>query len=91
MTILVLLAIVLLVAFGSYQLSKRRDWVDKNNQFAPFTWEIEGLEKPTRVKSDIPSERLFEGQDPMGMPIKTIIGPNVMLADLDQNNQEIKK
>ncbi len=90
-TILVLLAIVLLVAFGSYQLSKRRDWVDKKNQFAPFTWEIEGLTKPTRVKSDIPSERLSEGQDPMGMPIKTIIGPNVMLADLDQNNQEIKK
>ncbi|MHC5229403.1 APC family permease [Enterococcus sp. LJL99] len=70
-TILILVAIVLLVAFGMYQLSKKHpEWVDKDNKFAPFTWEIEGLKKPTKALSNVPTEMMSEGQNPMGMEIK---------------------
>lgn len=74
--ILVLIAIVLLVCFGLYQLSKKRNWVDPDNQFAPFTWEIEGLKKPKKVLSNIPTDMLSKDQNPMGMPIKKFYDPN---------------
>lgn len=56
--------------------SKKHDWVDPNNQFAPFTWQIEGLSKPGKVLSNVPTEILSENQNPMGMPIKTHWPPN---------------
>lgn len=89
-TILVLLAIVLLLAFGIYQASKRHDWVDKDNQFAPFTWEIEGFDKPKKALSNIPTEILSHYQDPMGMPIKTQFDPNETLDSFNQKNQDQK-
>lgn len=74
--ILVIIAVVLLIAFLVYRLSRKRDWVDPTNSFAPFTWEIEGLKKPGKVLSNVPSEMLADGQNPMGMPIKHIFPPN---------------
>lgn len=74
--ILVIIAVVLLIAFLIYRLSRKRDWVDPTNSFAPFTWEIEGLKKPGKVSSNVPSEMLAEGQNPMGMPIKHFFPPN---------------
>ncbi len=42
--ILSLLAVVLVICFNVYQLSKKHpNWVNPHNKFAPFTWEIEGL------------------------------------------------
>lgn len=76
-TILVLVGIVLLVAFGLYQLSRKKtNWVDPDNKFAPFTWEIEGMEKPGRALSNVPTEMLSEDQGPMGTPIKKTYSPN---------------
>lgn len=80
--IMCLLAVVILIAFGLYQLSKHHnkihnnDWVNPNNQFAPYTWEIEGLSKPSKVQSNIPTDILSQGQNPMGMPIKYYFDPN---------------
>ena len=65
-----LTAIVLLVSFGIYALSRKRNWVDPKNEMSPFTWEIEGLKKPARVTSNVPADVLAQGQDPMGLPIK---------------------
>src|SRR5699024_2810780 len=40
-------AVVLIVCFILYQLSKKHtDCVNPNNKFGPFTWEIEGLKNP---------------------------------------------
>lgn len=74
--ILVIIAVVLLIAFWVYRLSRKHDWVDPSNSFAPFTWEIEGLKKPGKVLSNVPSEMLADGQNPMGMPIKRLFPPN---------------
>lgn len=76
-TILVLVAIVIGVALALYQLSKKNpEWVDPNNKFAPFTWQIEGLPKPERVLSNVPTVMMSENQNPMGMPIKQKYAPN---------------
>ncbi|MDE6546591.1 MAG: APC family permease, partial [Lactobacillus sp.] len=68
--ILILVAVILAICFGLYQLSKHHDWVDPNNEFAPFTWEIEGLKKPGKVLSNVPTTVMSKDQNPMGMPIK---------------------
>ncbi len=46
--ILALVAVVLIVCFSLYQLSKKHtDWVNPNNKFAPFTWkkDLRNLER----------------------------------------------
>ena len=54
--IAVLVAVVLLTCLGLYLLSKKHpNWVNPKNEFAPFTWEIEGLKKPEKVTSNIPT------------------------------------
>ena len=56
--IVLLVAVVLLICFILYQLSQyHTNWVDPDNEFAPFTWQIEGLDKPEKVSSNIPTGR----------------------------------
>lgn len=74
--ILGLLAFVFLCCFLIYRASRKHNWVDPSNQFAPFTWQIEGLKKPGKVESNIPTALMSEGQAPMGMPIKHYYDPN---------------
>lgn len=74
--VVIIVVVVALSAFGLYRLSRKRDWVDPNNAFAPFTWEIEGLKKPGKVESNVPTEMMSVGQNPMGMPIKRPYSPN---------------
>jgi amino acid transporter len=67
--IVALVGVVLAAGFAVYRASRRHDWVDPENDMAPFTWEIEGLDKPAKVTSDVPDSVLSDGQSPMGMPI----------------------
>ena len=46
-----------------YQLSKHHNWVDPTNKFAPFTWEIEGLKKPGKVSSNVPTDIMSKDQN----------------------------
>lgn len=78
--ILVLVAVILGICFIMYQLSKHHNWVDPKNKFAPFTWEIEGLKKPGKVESNVPTEMMSKGQNPMGMPIKRPYKPDEMVS-----------
>lgn len=80
--ILGLVGFVMIGATLIYRSSLKHDWVDKDNKFSPFTWQIEGLSKPERVLSDIPSDTLALGQNPMGMPIARPYKPNEMLKDI---------
>ncbi len=85
--VVVILAIIVVtfgICFGVYQASKRHNWVDENNVFAPFTWQIEGLKKPAKVLSNVPSEMMSEGQNPMGMPIKKLWSPNEQIVLPDE-------
>lgn len=79
--ILILVAIVLGVCFILYQLSKHHNWVDPNNKFAPFTWEIEGLKKPGKVSSNVPTTIMSKDQNPMGMPIKRPYKPDAHVSE----------
>lgn len=80
--ILALVAVVLIVCFVLYQLSKKHpDWINTNNKFAPFTWEIEGLKKPGKVLSNVPTTVMSEDQNPMGMPIKRPYKPNQQVSE----------
>ncbi|MDJ1120985.1 APC family permease [Olsenella sp. YH-ols2217] len=82
--ILALIIAVIAICFVMYRVSKKHPykgatdtgWVDPTNQFAPFTWQIEGLEKPAKVLSNVPSEVMCAGQNPMGMPIKKLWNPD---------------
>lgn len=90
--ILALVAVVLIVCFSLYQLSKKHtDWVNPNNKFAPFTWEIEGLKKPGKALSNVPTTVMSKDQNPMGMPIKRPYKPNEQVSDdivkADENNE----
>ncbi len=78
--ILAIIVVTFAIAFAVYQASKRHDWVDPNNVFAPFTWQIEGLKKPGRVLSNVPSEMMSEDQNPMGMPIKKLWNPDEQIV-----------
>lgn len=75
-TILGIIAAVLIICFVLYRLSKKHNWADPQNQFAPFTWQIEGLKKPEKVTSNVPTSLLSEGQNPMGLPIKKLWNPS---------------
>lgn len=79
--ILILVAVVLGVCFVLYQLSKHHNWVDPNNKFAPFTWEIEGLKKPGKVTSNVPTTIMSKDQNPMGMPIKRPYKPDAQVSE----------
>lgn len=74
--ILAMIAVAFSICFGVYRASKHHNWVDPDNVFAPFTWQIEGMKKPGKVLSNVPSEVMSENQNPMGMPIKTPWDPN---------------
>lgn len=78
--ILAIICVTFAIAFAVYQASKRHDWVDKTNVFAPFTWQIEGLKKPQKVLSNVPSEMMSEDQNPMGMPIKKLWNPDEQIV-----------
>ena len=88
--ILALIAVVLGVCFAIYRASRKHDWVDPSNAFAPFTWEVEGLKKPERVLSNVPSEMLAAGQNPMGMPVKKLWNPNEKLPETAIKEAEAK-
>lgn len=74
--ILIIIALVIVGSLLLYRLSRKRDWVDPTNDFAPFTWQIEGLKKPGKVLSNVPTEMMSVGQNPMGMPISRPYPPN---------------
>lgn len=74
--ILGLIVGVAIFCMAMFRASRKHDWVDPHNQFAPFTWQIEGLKKPEKVLSNVPSDIMCENQNPMGMPIKTHWPPN---------------
>lgn len=81
--VVVIVAIILVtfaICFAVYQASKKHDWVDPNNVFAPFTWQLEGLKKPAKVLSNVPSEMMSEDQNPMGMPVKKLWDPNEQIV-----------
>lgn len=75
-----LVAFVILFAFGFYRFSRKRNWVDPNNEFAPFTWEIEGMKKPGKSLSNIPTDMLSANQNGMGLPIKKTYDPNTQIT-----------
>ncbi|RYP99611.1 APC family permease [Bifidobacterium pseudolongum] len=74
-----LLAFVLIACILIYRASRKHNWSDPTNQFAPFTWQIEGLKKPGKALSNIPTALLSEGQNPMGQPIRHLYDPNEMI------------
>ena len=77
-----LLAFVFIACIVIYRASRKHNWADPTNQFAPFTWQIEGMAKPGKALSNIPTAMLSEDQNPMGLPIKRHYDPNGMLRDL---------
>ena len=96
LVIAVLVAVVLLTCLGLYLLSKKHpSWVNPKNEFAPFTWEIEGLPKPEKVTSNIPTVLMSKGQNPMGMPIKRPYKPDQQVAksvvDADERNESVEE
>ena len=82
--IVAIIVVTFAICFGVYQASKRHHWADPNNVFAPFTWQIEGLKKPQKVLSNVPSELMSEGQNPMGMPIKKLWNPSEQIVLPDE-------
>lgn len=78
--ILILVAVILGICFVMYQLSKHHNWVDPTNKLAPFTWEIEGLKKPGKVSSNVPTDIMSKDQNPMGMPIKRPYSPDAQVS-----------
>ncbi len=90
-TILGIIAAVLIICFVLYRLSKKRNWADPQNQFAPFTWQIEGLKKPEKVTSNVPTSLLSEGQNPMGLPIKKLWNPNEQIKLTPEVTEGAKK
>lgn len=79
--IVILVAIILAICLALYQLSKHHDWVNPDNEFAPFTWEIEGLKKPGKVLSNVPTTLISKNQNPMGMPIKRPYKPDQQVSE----------
>lgn len=84
--IIILVLVILAICLLLYQLSKKHDWVNPDNEFAPFTWQIEGLKKPSKATSNIPTTVMSKDQNPMGMPIKRKYSPDQQMSET-----EIKK
>lgn len=81
--ILLLVAVVFATCFIFYQTSKHHpEWVDPSNKFAPFTWQIEGLKKPGKVTSNVPTTSMSRDQNPMGMPIKRPYKPDQQVSEM---------
>ena len=80
--ILAITAFVLILSWIIYLISRKSKWADPNNVFTPFTWQIEGLKKPGKSLSDIPTEVLSYDQNPMGMEIKHIWGKDAKLSEV---------
>ena len=78
--IALLVVVSYVLAFWIYRVRKPA-WVDPTNTVAPFTWEIEGLKKPMKVTSNVPTELLSAGQDGMGMPIKKHFSPDDQVSE----------
>lgn len=78
--IALMVALTVVAAFGILKIRKPA-WVDPTNQVPPFTWEIEGLEKPEKVTSNVPTEMLSAGQAGMGMPIKKHFSPSDQVTE----------
>lgn len=76
--ICILVAVILAICF--IMSKKHPEWVDPRNKFAPFTWEIEGLNKPGKVSSNVPTEIMSKDQNPMGMPIKRHYSPDEQVS-----------
>lgn len=76
-------ALVAITVAGAFGILKARkpSWVDPTNNVPPFTWEIEGLEKPETVTSNVPTEMLSAGQAGMGMPIKKHFAPSDQVTE----------
>lgn len=90
--IIALVVIILAICLILYQLSKKHDdWVDPNNEFAPFTWEIEGLDKPGKVTSNVPTTVMSKDQNPMGMPIKRKYRPDQQVSENEVKESEENK
>ena len=89
-TIIVISLFVILLSFCLYAGAKhsnknqRTTWVNPHNEFAPFTWQIEGLSKPGKALSNIPTEILSYDQNPMGTPIKHHFDADAKLSDVPQ-------
>ncbi|MBR4414567.1 MAG: amino acid permease [Aeriscardovia sp.] len=89
-TILSIDVFILVVGFILYACAKHANkneatsWIDQNNEFMPFTWEIEGFDKPTKSLSNIPSEILAYDQNPMSTPVKHHFSPDARLEDIPQ-------
>ncbi len=66
--ILILVAVILGICFVMYQLSKHHNW------------EIEGLKKPGKVSSNVPTDIMSKDQNPMGMPIKRPYSPDAQVS-----------
>ncbi|GAA1862086.1 amino acid permease [Microbacterium koreense] len=79
-TIAALLVICYLLSFWIYSRRKPK-WVDPSNDTAPFTWEIEGQDKPTHSPSAVPTAVISDGQAGMGLPIRRQIPPTATLAE----------
>ncbi|WP_206192449.1 amino acid permease [Scrofimicrobium canadense] len=78
--IALMVALTFLLAFGIYR-ARKPSWVDTTNPAPPFTWQIEGLKKPEKVTSNVPTEMLSEGQDGMGMPVKRHFSPDDQVTE----------
>ena len=89
-TIIAIAVFIFAVGGVLYSFAKRSDarpettWIDPHNEFAPFTWQIEGLSKPGKSLSDIPTEILAYDQNPMGNPIKHHFDADAKLGDVPQ-------
>ena len=80
--ILAITAFVIILSWIIYLISCKRNWADPSNVFTPFTWQIEGLKKPGKSLSDIPTEVLSYDQNPMGMEIKHVWGKDTKLSEV---------
>ncbi|MGQ5708944.1 APC family permease [Lactobacillus sp. PSON] len=87
--IIILVLVILAICLLLYQLSKKHNWVNPDNEFAPFTWQIEGLKKPGKATSNIPTTILSKDQNPMGMPIKRKYSPDQQISETEI--QKLKK
>lgn len=78
-----LLLICYFVSFWIYSRRKPK-WVDPSNDTAPFTWEIEGSDKPVTSLSAVPTAVISDGQAGMGLPIRRIIPATATLEEAQQ-------
>lgn len=85
-TIIGLTVAVIVISIGvyiwcvHYNKQHNNSLVNPHNDFAPFTWQIEGMKKPQKTLSNVPTVFLSYGQNPLGMPIKYPVKPNLQIV-----------